>query len=756
VTPTGKTTDLFQAATAGDSEAIQALIAASADVNDIDEKDRTPLILAAANGRVDSVRTLLAHGADVEAVAWYERTALTAAAEAGHTAVVALLLDQFLEPEARALQAVEALHASAGEGRRQTVRFLLRSGVPVDARQKGWGGQPGRTPLMTAASQGRVMVAEELLRAGAEIAARDGEGDTALARAVIGKHLAVTRLLLAWGADAQEFDDTPQPLLLLAGAHVRLIQALLAAGAGTRGRSRHSLLGSFAASSNLRLVEILLEAGADPNARHEAHRTALMQAAFSGSRAIVQRLIAAGAELELRDQFGNTALMLAAERRRVAISRLLREAGATDPCPAWEELRAAVRKGTIEALRQAITAGAHVNLPDSSGKTALMHAAEVGNLAMLKVLLSAGGDVQRTDARDKTAILYAVATGDLEIVAALLDAGADPDAQAADGSTALILAAGEGRTDICQRLLAAGASVDRFGEPGITASHVRGTLGKSEWLTFQPLSAVMRAAAAGHLETVRLLIASGADVNARDAVGNTALLQAAWGGHWPVVEGLREAGALIDDRNRDFLKALDFPERARQPGFQEAAEHVAALCRSAPRPVEETPGAVCFELPFQGRYEALLPEWEDEFKAEWEARHQISAEIEERASDFCRQRDCHLIRSHFRDDGYTLVLLPAPDKYAVIAAFGTEAVNYNLDTTAIMNWLRELERVHPFHLTGCSSDMIEGRFLTAVQDAESLARRMEDFCPDLVGQVVDSLEEVVGVLAERRFHFWWD
>jgi hypothetical protein len=201
---------------------------------------------------------------------------------------------------------------------------------------------------------------------------------------------------------------------------------------------------------------------------------------------------------------------------------------------------------------------------------------------------------------------------------------------------------------------------------------------------------------------------------------------------------------------------LEFPRLAQREGFQAAVQHVSGLCRRSPQPVEEIPGAVCFDLPIQARAAILRSEGEDDWDAEWDAREQISDEIGQSALDFCLERGCHLVRSRFRDDGYALVLLPTPDKYAVIAAFGTRAGNHGLDTPAIMAWLREMERQQPFVLTGCADDTIEGRFTSTVHDPEVLARRMEAFCPDLVGQVVDSLEEVVELLAERRFHFWWD
>jgi ankyrin repeat protein len=57
------------------------------------------------------------------------------------------------------------------------------------------------------------------------------------------------------------------------------------------------------------------------------------------------------------------------------------------------------------------------------------------------------------------------------------------------------------------------------------------------------LSPLMRAAAIGHIELVRELIAEGADINQRGPRGSTALMFAAGAGHLDVVQELVQRGA---------------------------------------------------------------------------------------------------------------------------------------------------------------------------------------------------------------------
>ena len=91
-------------------------------------------------------------------------------------------------------------------------------------------------------------------------------------------------------------------------------------------------------------------------------------------------------------------------------------------------------------------------------------------------------------------------------------------------------AAWDGRTAVVELLLAAGADVDAKDEDGWTALHY--------------------AATRGHTAVVELLLAAGADVNAQSNAGGTALHYAAFYGHSAVVELLLAAGADVDAESK--------------------------------------------------------------------------------------------------------------------------------------------------------------------------------------------------------------
>jgi hypothetical protein len=103
-----------------------------------------------------------------------------------------------------------------------------------------------------------------------------------------------------------------------------------------------------------------------------------------------------------------------------------------------------------------------------------------------------------------------------------------------------------------------------------------------------------------------------------------------------------------------------------------------------------------------------------------------------------------------------LAVLPTADKYEVLQAVGTDGVNYDVDNAAVITWLRNMEAQNPFTLTGAGLDFLEGYFVSAPQNSAALAKRMYEFCPDIVDQGTGSVEALAEELAKGRLYFWWD
>jgi hypothetical protein len=104
-----------------------------------------------------------------------------------------------------------------------------------------------------------------------------------------------------------------------------------------------------------------------------------------------------------------------------------------------------------------------------------------------------------------------------------------------------------------------------------------------------------------------------------------------------------------------------------------------------------------------------------------------------------------------------VALFPRSDPYEILHLMGTNGWNYGIGPDSIVAWLRALERDHPFILTGMGFDWLEGRFRSAIPDADALARRFYAFCPDIVEQGTKTVEALARELAEsQRLYCWWD
>ncbi len=91
-----------------------------------------------------------------------------------------------------------------------------------------------------------------------------------------------------------------------------------------------------------------------------------------------------------------------------------------------------------------------------------------------------------------------------------------------------------------------------------------------------------------------------------------------------------------------------------------------------------------------------------------------------------------------------------------MALVEVNGANYDIYTAGVIQWMQKLEQDQPYVLTGVGSDYMEGYFLTPVQDAAGLAKRMYAFCPDIVDQGVGTVSKLAEELQKGKFYFWWD
>jgi ankyrin repeat protein len=172
-------------------------------------------------------------------------------------------------------------------------------------------------------------------------------------------------------------------------------------------------------SGSAPVVKRLLDAGANPDAALLSGETPLMAAARAGKTAAVEALLARGANPNARGARAQTALMWAVAQKHASVVKVLLAANADVHArtESWSQMMAVPPHGLPEYNRL---------IPQGS-ETALMFAARVGDAASAKLLVEAGASVDDHDAWGVSATTLAAFSGHGDIARYLLDKGANPN-----------------------------------------------------------------------------------------------------------------------------------------------------------------------------------------------------------------------------------------------------------------------------------------------------------------------------------------
>jgi len=198
----------------------------------------------------------------------------------------------------------------------------------------------------------------------------------------------------------------------------------------------------------------------------------------------------------------------------------------------------ASKNNNVDVVQLLINNGADVNLQDYSERSALMTASETGNISIVQLLVENGASIDERNSSGFTSLMLAAQASNLLTVKTLVDYGADIKALDKDGNSALMAACSSSKNankgaDIAEFLLEKGADVNHANKWG-----------------FSPL---MKAAASGSLECVKLLFYNGADMRAIAASGQDAMTMALSKGHLDVFNFI--------DRNGGGIQLSNDPEQ---------------------------------------------------------------------------------------------------------------------------------------------------------------------------------------------------
>jgi ankyrin repeat protein len=438
-------------------------------------------------------------------------TRLVEAVKNGDSPQIAALLAQKVNPNTPEPDGTTALHWAVRAGDATLMDRLLRLGAnPQTANRYGV------TPLYLACLNGSTQAIERLLKAGADVNTPSSEGETPLMTVARAGNVEAAKILLAHGADvyARETWHRQTALMYAAGeSHPDMMRLLIAHGALVNDQDG---IQKWERQTTAEPREKWLPTG---------QLTPLLFAARPGCVECAQVLVEHGAELNATDRDGITPMISAIINGHYDVAAFLAEHGANP------------------------------NLADRTGRTPLYAAVDfhtmpqdnrpspkdidnkVSSFELIQLLIAKGADVNaqlktqqpyraKLDRGDDTVLttgttpmLRAAKAADIPVIQLLLQKGADPKLVTRNGVNPLMAAAGVGTRE-----------EDNTGRK------------KTEPET---------------IETIKLLLAAGLDINAVDSRGQSALHGAAFWGKDQVVEFLAKHGAKLDLKDKKGFTPLD-------------------------------------------------------------------------------------------------------------------------------------------------------------------------------------------------------
>jgi ankyrin repeat protein len=305
-------------------------------------------------------------------------------------------------------------------------------------------------------------------------------------------------------------------------------------------------------------VEKLVEQHADVNVPQADGATALHWAVFRSDKAMVDLLLRAGANPKVANRDGSTPMWLACINGDAPIVAALLKAGAdaNEQLPLGRTpLMIAARTGNVDAIQVLLDHGANVNAKETlRGTTALMWAADEGHAPAIQLLLQHGADIkaQSDPAERGRGPALGKSNDPRKAVAALgraLAAGISTPQLGAVGTTGLIpivpdkpgAGRGKGKT------AAAGGAPDDTDDAAAAFGFGGRKPAPKDGGGLTPLVYAVRS---DDLDSVKVLLAAGAEVNQVTAYGWSPLLVATQNRYYKLGAFLLEHGADVNLANR--------------------------------------------------------------------------------------------------------------------------------------------------------------------------------------------------------------
>ena len=501
------------------------LIDNGANVSAKNSRHQQPLLFAAMCGNTDMFNLLLSKGADINCKDRYKMVPIIESTQSRHFEIVKICVEQGANLEAVDFNGRTALIYGVLHSSYEIIKYLVEAGAKLSYKN-------ARGRVCSVLKCSRVPFDDQIFNYLISKVTSGNATDVSTIQAFSG--------VLPTGM-------TPAQKDLLKTVKSEFAPAVKVAN---RVQSQKTQKTQSNKQSNLKnsrqnkkrtanapvLIDVEIE-DEDPNAP-----LTFTKAAWKGDIAAVETFLENGEAVDSRDKDGDTALIIAAHQGHLHVVKLLVERGAdieAKDSDGDSVLMNACNQGASKVVAFLLENRANIYARDVDGRTCLQYACSSGDLDTVKTIIGKcvgkGSKIKGINTRDNdgyTPLMYGVWKMHFDVVNYLLQNGADIYAQASYGNTALMLACENNDVDMVELFLSRkDMNIEARDRDGRTA--------------------LIHAAYDGHFEVLRLLVEMGnADIEAntgkmKNGSITTPLLQAAYWGHLDICKFLVGKGANI-------------------------------------------------------------------------------------------------------------------------------------------------------------------------------------------------------------------
>ncbi len=558
---------LVDEAQKGNLQKVKELIKAGADINAKNEYGVTPLYAACARGHKETAAYLLDIGAQAGTSTDHSFTPLMMASSKGWYDIVSRILEHGPDVNATSDNGLRAINEATSKGEIEIVKLLIKSGAQINTQI-----DIADPPLLTAIESGKKELVEFFIENGAEfnrfagktrrnrskggyVAFSSGNQISTSSIAAYDPLLIAIQYgyediaLYLLSKDAPIHDltknqsiitlnmDFNSPLLTALRKGLFRVSDILISKDESFNQKGSALLLRYLNEKKWDVVKYLCLKGVNINFFTPQGDTPLMLAACQGDEALVKFLIENGADINLKmskpgnTQHNGTALVTAAACGKDTIVSYLISKGAelnAVNSNGSSAIIAASASGFRSIVETLIQKGANINIENQLNNSPLKKAIEKKHFDIAEILIKHGADINAKCMQGF--LLLSINSQKTEAVRFLIENSYDINTPF-NGSTPLIGAVDQGNVDTIKLLLSHGADINHVPE--------------------RDLPALSLASKKGDLEIVKLLISNKADINIKAyRTDETPILISSKAGHAEVVKELLKAGADVNSMNK--------------------------------------------------------------------------------------------------------------------------------------------------------------------------------------------------------------